>query len=153
MGYRSDTAYAIVTKTTEDRDKIINKITPDEWNLIKNEVKVEPTRILYHDAYVKWYSSTGLLGLIPGGGGFDHIDAHKALMDAAREAQEIHEYAEIDGNEDVLGEGIPNMGVFMRLGEDSDDFEREVWGEAAFEGAPEWYDLVDERRELSIGWE
>jgi len=144
MGYRSDTAYAIVTKTTEDRDKIINKITPNEWNLIKNEVKVEATRILYRDAYKKWYG--GALG-------YPDVDAHQALMDAAQEAQEIYEYAEIDGNEDVLGQGIPNLGVFIRLGEDDDDVDRIVWGEEAFEGAPQWYDLIDVRRELEVSWE
>jgi len=147
MGYRSDTAYAIVFTSHEDKTKIIDKLTPEQWELIKGELTIEPERIMYHDPSVKWYSSSGLLGLIPGGGGFEHIDAHVELLRAAEDA--FNEWYESSGTEGVL-----SLGVFMRLGEDSDDFEKETWGiDEMPEGYPEWYDLVDERRELVVGWE
>jgi len=147
MGYRSDTAYAIVCRTTEDRDKIISKVAPEQWELIKDELTIEPDRILYHDPSVKWYDSSILGDDAAGWGGFEHIAAHKALLNAAQEAQLDYEFGEDPTK------GVNHLGVFMRLGEDSDDFQREVWGEDSWEGAPNWYDLIDETRELRVGWE
>jgi len=135
MGYRSEVAYAIVLAPEQDKTKIIDKLTPEQWELIKDAVTVEPDRILFHETYVKWYEN------------FPDVAAHKALLEAAQEAQFDYEFGEDPA------EGVNNLGIFMRLGEDSDDFERDAWGEDSWEGAPQWYDLVDERREITVGWE
>lgn len=137
MGYRSEVAYAVVFHTTEDRDKIINKLTLDQWALIKDEVTVEDDRILYHDQYVKWTYPD-----------YANVNAHKALLAAAEEAHDEYTYYE---GAAVDNPGVPSLGILIRLGEDDIDTERSLWGDGD-PGMPEWYDLVDYTREIRVGW-
>jgi hypothetical protein len=141
MGYRSDVAYAIVFASPEDKTKVIDRLTPEQWQLIQRTATVGPDRILFHDTAVKWYSRrvTGV------DDGYAEVNAHEALLE---EAQVMHdEHSLTDG-----ARGVQSLGVFMRLGEDDDDFERNVWGEEAEGISEDWYDLVDLRRELVVGW-
>jgi hypothetical protein len=136
MGYYSEVAYAIVFKSTEDREAILNTLTAEERELVTESLKLdEPDRILFYANNTKWYATGDMapFGLT----GFSEIDTHEKLLE----------------NAENNAENVYSMGVFMRLGEDLDDFDQRTWGiENAPKGFPEWYDLVDIHRGLSVGW-
>jgi hypothetical protein len=139
MGYYSQVAYAVVFKSTKDRDKILSRITPEQQKIVRDEATIEEDRILFHGEG-KWYSTR-----LTGTGGFEDVDSHEALLAAAEEAYQ--------GLADDFPEPIPSMGVFMRLGQDMDDFECNFWGDDVKGIDDEWYELVHVRRELVVGWE
>ena len=147
MGYRSEVAYAIIFKSTEDRDKILSRITPEQQEIIKQdgEAIIREDRILFHADGIKWYLSRelGQYDLK----GYDVVDAHDALIEAAKEAEDAFTSDADDPT------GVYSMGVFLRLGEDDSDTERETWGEYNVpEGFPDLWDLIDYRREITVGW-
>lgn len=129
MGYYSDTAYAIVCKTEEDRDRLLTLITPEQRKIVLTEAEWDtPDRILFHDPSSKWYG---------GEHGYESVQAHEALMRAAEDAND---------DEDPI-----SVGVFMRVGEDDTDFEHTSWGDD--DDLPYPYDLLGLRRELVPSWE
>jgi len=139
MGYYSDTAYAVVFHTEADRDKVLNSLTPEQQKIVREEADVFANdRVYFHEPSAKWYSTRLVHD------GFHDVDAHEAFLKAAEDAYD--EWSLSDGQD-----GVQCMGVFMRMGEEDDDFERNVWGEG-IGGFPDWFDLVDSRRELTIGW-
>jgi hypothetical protein len=113
----------------------VREQTKDDINLTQED------RILFHEDYIKWYATK-----LVGKGGFADVDAHESLLDLAERLNDDYETSENNT------EGIRSLGVFMRLGEDEDDFQRRVWGDSGY-GMPAWYDLVDCSRSLTVGWE
>jgi hypothetical protein len=140
MGYRSEVAYAIVFKSTEDRDAVLSRITPEQQKIVREEANLfAPDRIYFHDQSTKWYVTRDLAQYGIKDAGYETVDAHDAFIQAAMEASENNE--------------VYSLGIFIRLGEEDDDNERYTWGESdAPESFPELYDLVNYHRELTVGW-
>lgn len=136
MGYRSEVAYAILFNSQKDRDTVLAELTPEQQEIINADAKVQPTQILYHRDYIKWYATVdlGRYGI----NGYAEVDAHEALLKAAQDAYEDDRR-------------IISLGVFYRLGEEDDDSDRRVWGDEE-PGFPDPWDLIGYRRELIINW-
>ena len=142
MGYRSEVAYAIVFKDKEDRDKILNKLTQDEQIEIQENALIEEDRVLFHVDSIKWYSTREMGSF---GGGYAEIDAHDNLIQAARDAEDLDE-------DDP--DWVYSLGIFLRLGEQDNDTERETWGDYGIpEGWPDTWDLVEYNRSMTVSWE
>lgn len=141
MGYYSNTAYAVVFHTEADKNKVFDTLTPEQQKIVRDDAAVFANdRIYFHSSDSKWYSTRLIYSE-----GFADVDAHEAFLKAAEDA--FTEWSLSDGQD-----GVESLGVFMRMGEDDDDFERTIWGEGT-RGLPDWYELVDSRRELVVGWE
>lgn len=137
MGYRSEVAYAIALRNREDKDALLAQLHDDVLEQIRKDgcFTEEDDRLLFHDNGVKWYSSRLLMGAAEG---YPEVDAHEALIQAAKDAS---------------SEGMPMTGIFVRIGEETDDIEEDFWGDASDDGLPEWFDLIEVERRIVVNWE
>ena len=142
MGYRSTAVYAIVFTTEEDKNRLLSRLPAEQLEILRSPnsgLQEEPTRLCFYETGIKWYSSSILPGVLEG---YQVIDAHEALINAAKAA------AIAEGSDNF----IKQVGVFIRVGEDDSDIENDAWGYPGEDGLPEWYELAELRISVDVNW-
>lgn len=132
MGYRSEVAYVIAFKSTEDRDRLLARLPDDVVARLLDPddgVTLTPTQIRFHEEDTKWYPS------------YFSVQDHLLLLEVAKEPH-------WEGDDGY----VSSVGVFARIGEDWSDIEYETWSDAR-DGLPYPWDLLDIERSMSIRWE
>jgi hypothetical protein len=144
MGYRSEIAYAVKFRNAEDRQKLIESLSAGVYEAALPLLEVDdPTMIRGHHSWIKWYSTRLNGGLDIGN--YPDVDAVEAILNEAELAYGI--WQDTDG-----AEGIRSVGVFVRLGEETDDGEESNWGSGGEDGLPEPFELATPIRSIQIGW-
>lgn len=149
MGYHSDTAYAVEFAERGDLDALLAALPAgDLERLLADGLRIRGAGLRFHDPGGRWYATR--LGA-PAGRLADAADRHERLLEASKRAHE---------------QGVPLVGVFVRVGEDPDDAEEDRWGLGwddgvcgAAEGSerlrrgglPRWSDLLRLRRSVVGG--
>lgn len=138
MGYRSEVAYAIAFRNKEDKDALLARLPDDVLADIRRDecFAEQDDRLLFRDSGVKWYSSRLMLGAMEG---YREVDVHEQLISTAKDAHSEGE--------------MPMVGIFVRIGEETDDIEEDFWGDPSEDGLPEWFDLIEVERRIVVNWE
>lgn len=134
MGYRSNVAYAIQFCSVEDKDKFLATVPDKALALARESGLIERDNcLLFHEEYVKWYATRFI-----GSDGYEDVDAHEEVINTAKDSVEE----------------IPHVGIFVRVGEESNDVEEDIWGEPwGKDGLPDWYDLLHVETRVVVGWD